>query len=341
MKRLFTMLLATAMILSMTACGAKKTEEPAAPPKDAPATEEPAKLDFPTKDIKLIVPFGAGGGNDIMARVIASVADKDYFNGHSLIVENMEGGGGVIGQSYVANTADADGYTLMMYTGGVVNNSFLKDNIGYTYEDFKVVIGCSGDATVLAVPADSPYNNLEEFFTAAKETPLLCSTSGFGSGPHNYPMYMEEKLGVQFDYIHGDSSAIELTNLMGGHCDFALMTVSEIMSAYEEDSVKILGAMSEERDPLMPEIPTFKEQGYEGWIDGGNRAVAVSADTPDDVYNYLVGEFAKLCASQEFIDAMNKSGLAVTMQDPATYQQYVDFKVEMMTTMAPIIKQGA
>lgn len=343
MRRLFALVCILAMLLATTACAPSDSQPvggSSASGEDAqPSSSE--TLDYPKDNIKIIVPYDAGGANDILARVLASVAGKNYFNGHSLIVENMGGGGAVIGQSYVANTAPADGYTLLLYTTATVNNTFLKDDIGYTYEDFKPIIGCNTDAQVLAVAADSPYSNLDEFFAAAKETPLLCSTSGFGSGTHNLPMYMESLMDVHFEYVHESSGALQLTDLLGGHCDFALFTVSEVMSAYENNQIKILGVMSAERDAYLPEVPTFKEQGYEGWIDGSNRAVGCRADVPDDIYNYLIEEFTKIVSSQEYIDAMNDVGMNPLLQTTEEYQDYIDYKVAMMSELAPIIKQGA
>ena len=140
MKRLFAFVCVFATLLAATACGSS-SNPPAEPAVDQagtePAPSETPALDYPKDNIRIIVPYDAGGANDILARVLASVAGKNYFNGHSLIVENMGGGGAVIGQSYVANTAPADGYTLLLYTTATVNNTFLKDDIGYTYEDFK------------------------------------------------------------------------------------------------------------------------------------------------------------------------------------------------------------
>ena len=344
MKRLFAFVCVFATLLAATACGSS-SNPPAEPAVDQagtePAPSETPALDYPKDNIRIIVPYDAGGANDILARVLASVAGKNYINGHSLIVENMGGGGAVIGQSYVANTAPADGYTLLLYTTATVNNTFLKDDIGYTYEDFKPIIGCNTDAQVLAVAADSPYSNLDEFFAAAKEAPLLCSTSGFGSGTHNLPMYMESLMGVQFEYVHESSGALQLTDLLGGHCDFALFTVSEVMSAYSDSQIKILGVMSAERDAYLPDIPTFKEQGYDGWIDGSNRAVGCRADLPDDIYQYLIEEFTKLVSSQEYIDTMNEVGMNPLLQTTEEYQDYIEYKVDMMTELAPIIKKGA
>lgn len=343
MKRLIACVCALAMIFSLSAFTGRQVSWDAADDEaqGEEKTEQSAPLDYPEDNIRIIVPYDPGGANDILARVLASVAGKDYFNGHSLIVENMGGGGAVIGQSYVANTAPADGYTLLLYTTATVNNTFLKDDIGYTYEDFKPIIGCNTDAQVLAVSADSPYSDLDEFFAAAKEEPLLCSTSGFGSGTHNLPMYMESLMDVQFEYIHESSGALQLTDLLGGHCDFALFTVSEVMSAYEEGQIKILGVMSAERDAYIPDVPTFKEQGYEGWIDGTNRAIGCRADIPDDIYNYLIEEFTKIVSSQEYIDEMNNIGMNPLLQTTEEYQDYIDYKVEMMKELAPIIKEGA
>ena len=116
--------------------------------------------DFPSKNITIVVPYAAGGGVDITTRVFTDTAGRDYFNGHSLIVEDRGGGGAVIGQTYVAN-AKPDGYTLLAYTNAVVNNPLLKD-VTYTLKSFKTLGMVCFDPEIIVVPKDSPFKTFKD-----------------------------------------------------------------------------------------------------------------------------------------------------------------------------------
>jgi tripartite-type tricarboxylate transporter receptor subunit TctC len=302
----------------------------------AGAAEKPSG--FPTKNIKIIVPFAAGGGTDTMARIFASAAGKNYLDGHSIVVENMGGGGAVIGQTFVAKTAAPDGYTVMLYTSSCINNALLK-KVTYSYEDFKPIIGCNPDSEILAVPAESPYKDLKEFLEAAKTTVMKVSTPGHSSGHHIRAMNMAQQMGLKFEYIHNDSAAMQLAQLMGNHCDVSFMTVSEVSSIISDGKAKGLGVMASARDETLPGVPTFAEQGYAGWMDGANRGLSCRKDVPDDIYNYLVDEFAKIATSREYIDMMKKAGMVPGAQTPKEYQDYVDFTAKAILSLKPVLQQ--
>lgn len=299
------------------------------------ASAKPA--DFPKKNIKIIVPFAAGGGTDTMARILASAAGKDYFDGRSLIVENMSGGGAVIGQTYVAKTAKPDGYTVMLYTSSCINNSLLK-NVSYSYRDFKPIVGCNPDAEIVAVPWDSPYKSLDELLEAARTDVVKVATPGHSSGHHLRAMNMARLMGLRFEYIHNDSAAMQLAQLMGGHCDASFMTVSEVSGILLDRKARGLGVMAAKRDASIPEVPTFKEQGYDGWIDGANRGLACHKDVPEEIYRYLVEEFSKIVVSQQFVDAMTKANMVPGLQTPEEYQEYIDFTAKAIESLKPMLQ---
>ncbi|MBF4692113.1 tripartite tricarboxylate transporter substrate binding protein [Fusibacter ferrireducens] len=334
------------LIFLLTTVGCAKKVEPAASETPAASTksevpvaqEEVKTLAFPEKDITLIVPFAAGGGTDTMARIFAKTAGKNYLNGHQIIVENKAGGGAVIGQSYVANTADPDGYTVMIFTSSAINNTLLKD-VDYSYEDFKPIVGCNPDAEIVVVPVDSPYNTLDEFVAGAKENALKISTPGHSSGHHIRGLNMARLLDLKFNFVHSDSAAMQLTQIMGGHVDAAFMTVGETAGPISDGQVKALGIMAKERNVFIPEVKTFLEQGYEGWIDGANRGIACSVNVPDDVYNYLVEEFGKIANSEEFVKAMTDGGMTAGAMTPAEYQDYINFTAEGITALKPMLQQ--
>lgn len=254
-------------------------------------------LQHSRKNIKIIVPFDAGGGVDITCRVISEAAGKDYFNGHSIIVENMPGGGAIVGQTNVAN-AKADGYTMLAASAALVTNPIFNETT-YKTSDFKAIAMVCFDPQCVVVPKDSPYNTLEEFVEAAKQDSLKMSTPGQSTSPHLAGVQMEQELGIKFDYLHTDSANMQLQQIMGNHSDCALMTAGEAASAVKDGSVKALGVMSEERAETLPDVPTFKEAGYD-MVVGSFRGLAVPADTPDDVVEVLDTTFGEIMQTETF-----------------------------------------
>ena len=202
-KRMAALLFAGIMAASLAGCSSKpaettaaateaateaaaetKAEETAAEEKAAETVKEAAKPDnFPKKNIKIIVPYDAGGGVDITTRILAEAAGKDYFDGKSLIVENMAGGGAVIGHTAVAN-ADPDGYTLLAYTSAVVNNPLLKD-VTYTLDSFKTLGMVCFDPEILVVPPTAEYKTYDEFVEYAKTHTVKVATPGHSTAHHN------------------------------------------------------------------------------------------------------------------------------------------------------------
>jgi len=297
----------------------------------------PTLKGFPNKSIKIVVPFAPGGGTDITARIFADAAGKDFFNGFPLVVENMAGGGAVIGQTYVAKTAPADGYTVILFTSSAINNSILK-KVNYSYKDFKPIIMVNPDAEIVCVPAkNAKFKTMQEFIEYAKTHDVLVSTPGHSSGHHIRAMNMARLMGLKFKYLHNGSAAIQVQQLMGGHCDVAFMTTTEADGAIANGSAIGLGVMSEERVSVVPNVPTFKELGYEGWVDGACRGFAMRADTPDEIYNYIVEEFRKVATSERFKNKMKAGGMLFASDSPKEYQKYIDFTADAISALKDVL----
>lgn len=351
LKKAAGMAMAAVLAMSLTACSG------GAGPKDAgtqaagtqgqsPAAGKDAGTAFPEKDITIIVPFDAGGGNDIVARLIAKVAmEGGYFGGRNLIVENQPGGGGAIGQAYVANTAEPDGYTLLTFTASGVTNPILKD-VPFTVDDFKTIVCCNADPAILIARADAPFDDVEGLLEYAKTNKLIINDSGFGTSSHirtlDWTGKLEKATGTTIDYqsIHADSGNMQISELMGGHADVTCLTAGECSEAILEGNVKAIAIMTEERFEGLPDVPTFKELGYEGFIDGADRAISCSSKVPDDVYNYLVEEFTRLCSSEEFTKAMTEANLVPACRSAEDYQKFIDFKTELVTSLKDYLLAG-
>jgi tripartite-type tricarboxylate transporter receptor subunit TctC len=297
------------------------------------------KIAFPEKDIKIVVPFAPGGGTDVVARMFADAAGKEYFNGHSLFVENMSGGGAVIGQTYAAKTAPADGYTVMLFTSSAINNTLLK-KVEYSYKDFKPLVMVNPDAEIVCAPKNAKFKTLDEFFAYAKDNDVLVSTPGHSSGHHIRAMNMARKMNLRFKYLHNDSAAIQVQQLMGGHCDVSFMTVTEADGPISDGSVIGLAVMSKERVATVPDVPTFKELGYSGWVDGASRGFAMRTGTPDEIYKYMVEEFRKVATSEKFITKMKNAGMLYASDPPEEFQEYIDTTAEAISALKEVLLSG-
>ena len=348
MRKMAAAALAAMMAVSvLTGCGSQ-TKESAAPAETAATAEETkaegeesktaasntADSKFPEKNIKIIVPFDAGGGVDITCRVISEAAGKDYFNGHSLIVENMPGGGAIVGQTNVAN-AKADGYTMLAASAALVTNPIFNET-SFKTSDFKAIAMVCFDPQCVVVPKDSPYNTLEEFVEAAKQGSLKMSTPGQSTSPHLAGVQMEQELGVKFDYLHTDSANMQLQQIMGNHSDCALMTAGEAASAAKDGSVKVLGVMSDERAETLPDVPTFKESGY-NMVVGSFRGLAVPAGTPDDIVEVLDTTFGEIIQSDTFKEKMAAANMPVTYMNSTDFDKFLQDYAETMTRLKDIV----
>lgn len=352
MKAIMAVMMSVVLAAGITGCGSTgtgETETTAADVKSDSGNDSSsgaAELNFPEKDITIVVPFDAGGGNDIVARVIAKVAmENGYFDGANIIVENQPGGGGAIGQAYVAKTAPADGYTLLTFTASGVTNPILKD-VPFTVDDFKTILCVNADPAILIARADAPFDDLEGLLEYAKTNTLIINDSGFGTSSHirtlDWTSKIKEQTGVEINYecVHVDSASVQISELMGGHADVTCLTAGECADAILEGNVKGIAIMTEERFAGLPDVPTFAELGYENFIDGADRAISCAAGVPDDVYQYLVDEFTEMCSSEEFISAMEASNLVPACRSAEEYQKFIDFKTELVNSLKDYLMAG-
>lgn len=296
------------------------------------------KLNYPKKDIKVIIPFSAGGGADLSIRVFCEVANahKEYFGGVTLVPENLPGGGAIIGQTRAFN-APADGYTLLLYTSSLINNDIFN-NVPYKYDDFKPIAGHCPDPEILLAPPNAPYSTLKEFYEYAATHTVTVSTPGHTTGHHIRGLAMAKAHGFNFKYMHSDGAAVQLQQIMGGHCDISFTTVGACESQVKEGTVKALAIMANERLSNIPNVPTFKELG-EDLVDGADRGIAVRKEVPDDIYKYLCDAAAKVIQSPEFVEKMKKIGLIGAYKSPEEYWKYMRNTYDTINDLMPYLKK--
>lgn len=320
-KKSFALLL-TLMLLavSLVGCGGQEL---------ANNGDKVDEVSFPEENIKLIVPFSPGGAVDVTCRFLAEVA-QEYLNGKNLIVENMPGGGAVVGQNAVAK-AKPDGYTLLAFTTSAITNPMTKKT-DFTADSFKPIAMYCYDPEVLVVPANSKYDTLEDFIAAAKEKKISLSTPGYSTSHHIAGLILEDKTGVKFDYIHNDGAPMQIAQLLGGHVECALLAFGEAQGQIAEGLIKALAVMDDKRNEDLKDVPTFKEKGIDINF-GAFRGIAAPADTPQEVVDALSKAFEGMINDPEFLKNMEKAGYPTVFKGSDDFADYVDQTIKDLSSI--------
>lgn len=302
--RLWAFVLTFALLLSGCGTGTGATQ-------GTGGSQEPAGKDAgegwkPTTSVNLIVPYAAGGGTDIMGRAIAQYIDLD---GQTMHITNIEGGSGTVG-AMEAYHADNDGLTLLLH--GVTSSAFayaegtLPENL---CEEMIWVACLVEDPFVISVASDSPYESTEDLIAAAKAAPGSLTVAGTGTSSSRATLQgIGRAIASEFNYIPYDSAAKSRAAVLGGHEDALLCTLSEAKASADSGELRILTLMSEERSELVPDVPTFKELGYDDIAIPSYRSVALPSDTDEEIARYYEGKLKEVFENGEFQSAMRTLG---------------------------------
>jgi tripartite-type tricarboxylate transporter receptor subunit TctC len=259
----------------------------------------PAAAQYPERNIVLIVPYGAGGGTDITARMLAK--DLEAILGKPVTVENRAGGGGWIGWGGLAQ-AQPDGYTIgylnvpSMYAGYLDKQYNRKE----TLDSFTPLMNHVIDYNIWAVKPDSPFKSVKDVIDAAKKAPETISISAFGAGSddHLAILGIEKENGIKLITVHHKSTPDAKTGVLGGHLQVLSANISEVAEEAKAGTLRILGVMSPERSPFLPNAPTFKELGY-NQVWSVSRGIAAPAGLPKNVQDTLTAALEKTLLSSE------------------------------------------
>lgn len=271
-----------------------------------------AKKDFPNGgDVTVIIPKGAGGGTDTSTRGLIQYMGK-YVEGINFVPVNKPDGGGVTGMVETAN-AKANGYTLGMVTVELAMFPH-QGKSKVTYEDYEAICAPIAAPAALIVPSSAPYNTVDEFVEYCKQNPdkVQVGNSGMGAIWHIAAMKFEESFDVELKHIpYTNGTADIVAALVGGHIEATIADPSGVKSQYDAGTVKVLGMMSEERSNLYPDVPTFKELGYDMTIRAWAALVAPK-DTPQEVLDILREAAKKAYSDEEYINYFVKQGIDPT-----------------------------
>lgn len=281
--------------------------------------------EYPAKPIELIVPFGPGGGTDVAARSIAIFMEKHLGKSASIAVINTPGAGGVIGWTNLAN-AKPDGYTIGMVTPPNFVAQTVAGNAKYELEDFQLIGNIVLDPGVLVVGKDSAYKSLEDLVQVSKSDngATVIGTSGAaGSSEHIGLLNLNRIAKTSFTpAFFGDTASVRQA-ILGGHIPAATMNLSEVSQLIRSGDLRLLGVMSSERSPHLPDGPTFTEQGYD-LVVTASRGLAAPAGVPADIIERLQNAMQAAMEDPGYQDAAQKAEIPLSFLNATDYDQLLE-----------------
>jgi tripartite-type tricarboxylate transporter receptor subunit TctC len=246
---------------------------------------------FPEKPITYTIPFNPGGESDITARLQEPELEKDL--GVAVNVTHKPGGGGAVAWSDFQRTAKSDGYSIIgCNIPHIIGQPMIRKEAGYKTDGFKVIMWFHFTPNVLVVSKESPYKTLDDFIKFAKKKPFVGTVGGSGtySANHLETLRFMKAAGIDLTYVPYTGTGPVIPALMGGHIK-AAMSYSPMAVNYK-DKFRTLAVASEKRVPAMPDVPTFKELGYD-IIGGAFRGVAAPLGTPQPVVDRLAKAYTE------------------------------------------------
>lgn len=278
--------------------------------------------DYPNKTIELVVPFGAGGGTDVLARVFADAAKK--HTNQQITVLNKPGASGGIGLSEVA-LAKPDGYKIAMVT---VEMAIIPHMgiVKFTTDDFTPIVRLNADPIVLTVRAEAPWNTIEEFLEAAKKSkdPMKFGNAGTGGLSHMAAEALAQKIGTVFTHVPFQGNAPAVVSLLGGHIDAVTSSPSEVSMFVTSGKLRSLGVFADQRFKGVgfEQIPTLKERKIDLSM-GTWRGIAGPKNMPADILEKLSAISVKTANEPAVKEAMEKQNLGYAVTDGANFKKQI------------------
>jgi tripartite-type tricarboxylate transporter receptor subunit TctC len=274
---------------------------------------------FPSKPVKIVVPFAAGGTTDVVARLLAQKLTEAW--GQSVIVENKAGAGGNIGADFVAK-APADGYTMLMTSGSIVTaNQYIYKNL--TYDPARDLVPVTNVATgplLVTVHPAVPVKDLKEFIAYAKANPKKVNfgSAGVGTQTHLAGENFAHAAGIDITHVPYKGESAALTDLIGGQIQMVAPNLGGAIQHIQQGKIRALAVTSKERAPQIPDVPAVSEiiPGFEnaGWF-----GLMAPAGTPREVIDRVYRDSARILNSDDFKARLTQIGMMPVANTPAEF----------------------
>jgi tripartite-type tricarboxylate transporter receptor subunit TctC len=279
---------------------------------------------WPSRGLRIVVPFAPGGSTDIFARLVGDRLATAL--GQPVVIDNRPGAGGNIGADAVAK-APPDGYTLLMATTGVmaINNAMYK-NLSYDAEkDLKPVIYIASITNVLIVPADSPLKSAGDVITAAKAAPgkLSFASSGAGSSTHMSAELFRLMTGTELLHIPYKGSGQAMPDVISGRVSMMFENMPGAVGHIKSGKVRVLAVTGLQRTPALPDVKTVAESGVPGYESLSWSGIAAPAATPPEIVARLNREINAILASPDMRQKLAEQGADAVGGTPEAFGEHI------------------
>ena len=286
-----------------------------------------AQDSYPTKPVRIIVAYPAGGANDIVARAIGQELAQEL--GQPMVIENKSGAAGIIGADAAAKSPP-DGYTLFMAAGAHTLAPSLHKSLPYDIvRDFQPVSLAALGTYLLVVHPSVPANSVKELIELAKSKPgsLSFASSGVGAPPHLAGVMFQKLAGVTLNHVpyRGDTPAI--TDMMAGHVQLGFMSIQPLIPQVKAGTLRALAITSGKRSAAMPELPTIAESGLPGYDIGTWWGLLAPAKTPRPIVDRIAAAMRKVTAIPSVKERFAAGGIAAQSNLPDEFAAMIKSEV--------------
>ena len=292
------------------------------------------RAQYPSKQITLVVPFAAGGSNDIVARAIGKKLGEAW--GQTVIVDNRAGAGGVIGAEFVARSP-ADGYTLLLVSSTYTINPAVKASMPFdTLKAFDPVAFVASSPLLMASANKLPVTSAQELIALAKAKPGSINYASAGPGSINQiaAELFASAAGVKIVHVPYKGGSLAINDLVGGHVDVYVSSMPQILQIAKTGQARPLAVTGLKRSPSLPDIPTLDEIGLKGYEASSWWGIVAPAGTPADVVAKLNVEINKALGSDEMKRFLEGEGAEAGAMTPQAFRELTEREVKRWEKVA-------
>jgi tripartite-type tricarboxylate transporter receptor subunit TctC len=287
---------------------------------------------YPTRPIKIVVPFGAGGGSDTVARLIINAIEEEELLDQPLVVINVNGAGGTIGSRRVLN-ARPDGYTMLMLHDGILTAKY-SGAAAYGPEAFLPVAGTGQIDMILTVKEDSPFTGLQDLMAEATRNPdTIACAANIGAPSHFVNLLLENTApGSRFRYVQYGGGADRFSAITGGHVQLTAMSVEEFLR-FRAGGIRGLCLFSEERHEALPDVPTAREQGFDV-LNSNMHFWWFPKGTPQEYVDVMGDVLSKAMKNEKVLETLALSNTQPTIHTGDALQDTIDARTEAISKVS-------
>ena len=278
---------------------------------------------YPAKPVRMVVPWPAGGSNDVVGRVVAQKLSAAW--GQQVVVDNRPGAAGVVGSELVARSP-ADGYTIMVHSGTHVSNASLYKKLPYdTLKDFTPVMLIAAQPTLLVTHPSLPVKSVQDLIRLARAQPgkvFYCS-SGNGSAPHLSAALFTTMAKASMEHVPYKGGGPALTALMSGECQLMFGTMPTVISQVKSGRLRAVGITSAKRSKLLPDLPTIGESGLPGYELSPWIAIFAPANLPRPIADRIYNDVSRILQSPDVVESLSFQGVEPMLMKQDEFPEFV------------------